>query len=143
MNYNSMNYEYTLDSYAWSEFFDGTTQGAKVKKLLDNYRIATSVIALAELSDKCSRENRDFHPLALLIQTKTVIIPLTSDIAIKAGKLKQELRKTSKNISLADAIHFQTAKSLNAIFVTGDPDFKNVNDNFLFLEETTENENGK
>ena len=75
-----MNYEYVLDSYAWSEFFDGTQQGKKVKTLLDNYNIATSVIALAELSDKCSRENRDFQPLMLLIQTKAVIIPLTSDI---------------------------------------------------------------
>ncbi|MEK7083090.1 MAG: PIN domain-containing protein, partial [Patescibacteria group bacterium] len=73
-------------------------------------------------------------------QMKAVVFPLTSEIAIKAGKLKQELRKTSKNISLADAINFQTAKSLNAIFVTGDPDFKDVREDILFLEETAEDE---
>ena len=136
-----MNYDYVLDSYAWSEFFDGTNQGITVKEILDNHLVATSVIALAELSDKFSREQRDFQPLAMLIQTKVAVIPLTSRVAIQAGNLKQELRKIAKNISLADAIHFQTAKDLNAIFVTGDPDFKEVKEGVLFLEESSREEN--
>jgi len=38
----------------------------------------------------------------------------------------------SSDVSLADEIHFQTAKSVGAVFVTGDPDLKLV-DGILFL----------
>lgn len=69
-----MNYKSVLDSYAWSEFFDGSKEGS-----------------------------------------------------------------IAKNISLADCLHFQTAKSLNALFVTGDPDFKEVKEGVLFLKELKQN----
>ena len=100
--------------------------------MLEKDEIVTSVIALAELSDKYARENREFEPFLEFIQGKAKIIPLHQSIAVEAGKLKKELREIEKNVSLADAIHFQTAKSVGAVFVTGDPDFKLV-DGILFL----------
>ena len=128
-----MKSKYCLDSYAWAEFFDGTEKGKRVKELIDNEDIITSIITMAEFSDKCVRESRDIEPFVRFIQAKAVIIPLNLEIAIKAGKLKSELRKISRNISLADVIHIQTAKSSNSIFVTGDPDFRDIND-ILFLD---------
>ena len=128
-----MKYDYVLDSYAWAELFDGTEKGKKVKGITDKGSIGTSVITLAEFSDKCARDGRDLEPFLRFIQAKAAILPLDLEIAIKAGKLKKELRKVSNNISLADAIHFQTAKLNKAVFVTGDRDLKNVKD-ILFLE---------
>ncbi len=121
-----MNYRYVLDTYAWAELFDGTVKGRRVKELIEQEHVATSIIALAELSDKCAREGRELEPFVSFIEAKSAILPLTKDIATQSGKLKKALRAASSNISLADAIHFQTARSFGATFVTGDPDFKEV-----------------
>lgn len=130
-----MNYRYVLDTYAWAELFDGTGKGKRVKELIDQGNVATSMIALAELSDKCARENRELEPFVSFIEAKTAILPLTKEIAMQSGKLKKTLRVVASNISLADAIHFQTAKFSGATFVTGDPDFKGVKQRgILFLE---------
>lgn len=128
-----MRYNYILDSYAWAELFDGTEKGKRVKEIIGKGSIGTSIITLAEFSDKCAREDRDLEPFLRFIQANASVIPLNLETAVKAGKLKFELRKTSSNISLADAIHFQTAQLNKAVFVTGDKDFKNVKD-ILFLE---------
>lgn len=69
-----MNYKYVLDSYAWSEFFDGFKEGLIVKDLLDQGNVATSVVALAELSDKCAREQRDVQLLVRFIQIKEGVL---------------------------------------------------------------------
>ena len=127
-----MNYKYVLDTYAWAEFFDGSEKGKKVKEIIAEGKVASSIIVLAELADKCARENRDLEPFIKFIESNSVILQLNKETAINSGKLKLELRKSSKNISLADAIHFQTAKSVNATFVTGDPDFKGIKE-ILFL----------
>lgn len=130
-----MSYRYVFDTYAWAELFDGTEKGKHVKELIDQGNVATSVIALAELSDKCAKETRELEPFVSFIEAKSTILPLTKDIATQSGKLKKALRAASSNISLADAIHFQTAKSFGATFVTGDPDFKGAKlRGILFLE---------
>ena len=130
-----MNYRYVLDTYAWAELFDGTEKGKRVKELIDNGNVATSIIVLAELSDKCAKETRELEPFVSFIEAKSAILPLTKDIATQSGKLKKALRAGSSNISLADAIHFQTAKSFGSTFVTGDPDFKGAKlRGLLFLE---------
>ena len=125
-------YKYVLDSYAWMELFLGTSQGKKVEHLLKE-NTATSVVAIAELSDKCHREQQSFEPYLEFIQKNAALTALTVDIAREAGKVKTELRKISKNISLAGSIHFQTAKTLGATLVTGDSDFKEVK-GILFLD---------
>lgn len=130
-----MNYRCVLDTHAWVEFFDGTGIGIRVKELIERGSIATSVLALAELSHKCAKEGRELEPFLSFIQAQSAILPLTQEIALNSGKLKKELRNLSKNVSLADAIHFQTAKSFGSTFVTGDPDFKETKlRGILFLE---------
>lgn len=128
-----MKYDFVLDSYAWAEFFDGSDKGKKVKEIIENKNLGSSIIVLAELSDKFSKENRDFDIFVKFIESKAAILPLTKEIAINSGKLKVELRKICSNISLADSIHLQTAKSAEAKFVTGDSDFKNIKD-IVFLD---------
>lgn len=130
-----MNYKYVLDTHAWVELFDGTEKGRQVKELVERGSIATSVLALAELSHKCAKEGRELEPFVSFIQAQSAILPLSQEIALNSGKLKKELRNVSKNVSLADAIHFQTARASAATFVTGDPDFEDVKSRgILFLQ---------
>lgn len=126
-----MRYSYVLDTYAWAEFFDGTAKGTRVRQIIEQEhgKIGTSVVALAEFSDKCAREERDVERLASFIEAKSAILQLSREIVLKSGELKAALRKVSKNISLADSIHFQTAKEFGAVFVTGDPDFQPLKQN--------------
>jgi predicted nucleic acid-binding protein len=95
-----MKYNYVLDSYAWAEFFNGTEKGEKVKKIIEEGNIATSIITLAEFSDKCAREERDITPIVEYIQSKAAILSLNQETALNAGKLKYELRKISKILVL-------------------------------------------
>lgn len=130
-----MSYKHVLDTFAWSELFDGTEKGLHVRQILEEEGAATSIIALAEISDKLHREARKLEPFVEYMKAKAAILPLTQEIALKSGKLKTELRKVSKNVSLADAIHFQTAKTVGAEFVTGDADFESMKNGkgILFL----------
>jgi len=130
-----MKYEYVLDTYALAELFDGTEKARIIRDLVNAGKCAISVIALAELSDKCAREQRNIEPLVTALQATVAIVSLSNEIAIAAGKVKNELRKVSKNISLADSIHFQTAQSSGAVFVTGDPDFKEIKKQKILLLE--------
>jgi len=116
-----------VDSYAWIEYFQGSEYGKKAKKYIENGNCATPTIVLAELSDKYHREGWKFWEKDLrFIVSKTKIIGLTKEIAIKAGEAKKKMRKNHPNFGLADAIIFETAKSENASVLTGDEHFKGV-----------------
>ena len=122
-----MSFDYLVDSYAWVEYYIGTEKGARIKSILETRNIATSVLAIAELSDKFARENKDFNELFKFINSRSRIIPLTAKIAINSGKFKAEMRKKFKQFGLADAIIYLTAKSNNCKLLTGDWHFKGLN----------------
>ena len=126
-----MKYSYVLDTYVGAEVFDGTDKGRRVRQIIEQEqgKIGTSVVALAEFSDKCAREGYDVEKFVSFIEAKSSILQLSRDIALKSGKLKAALRKISKNVSLADSIHFQTAKEFGAVFITGNPDFQHLKQN--------------
>ncbi|MBI5393533.1 PIN domain-containing protein [Candidatus Woesearchaeota archaeon] len=128
-----MSYKFILDTFAWIELFNGTEKGKKVFEIINNNSCASSVLIFFELSDKCSRDNLDFQLYKKYILTKAGIIPISINLADNVGKNKLFLRKINANISLADAIHYTTAIDNNAIFITGDPDFKDIKENILFL----------
>ena len=131
----SENSEYLLDTYAWVEYFIGSREGKIVKKLIESEKINTSIISIAELSDKYYREGLtdEWEGRYKFIVSKSNIILCTMEIAKNAGPRKWELRKTIENIGLADAIIIETAFQKELIIVSGDPHFKNL-DNVLFLE---------
>jgi len=114
---------YIMDSSAWIEYFGGTVKGTKVRKLIENEKIAVSIIAIAELADKFERENRPFDAQLRFIQSHAAIIAINIDIALSAAKLKKTLRTQNSKFSLADAIHLATAHQEKAILVTTDFDF--------------------
>jgi predicted nucleic acid-binding protein len=54
MKLMDMNYESVVDSYAWIEYFRGTSAGEKAKEFIEKGSAATSVMTLAELREKTS-----------------------------------------------------------------------------------------
>ncbi len=131
----SENTEYLLDTYAWVEYFMGSDQGKIVKKLIESEKFYTSIISIAELSDKYYREGLtdEWESRYKFIVSKSNIILCTMEIAKNAGPRKWELRKTIEKIGLADAIIIETAFQNELIVVSGGPHFESL-DNILFLK---------
>ncbi|MBI4016754.1 MAG: PIN domain-containing protein [Candidatus Aenigmarchaeota archaeon] len=121
-----MSYKYVIDSSAWVEYFGGTRKGAKIRHIVDEEEIATSIIAIAELADKHTRENRPFEPTLEFVQSKAAILPITVDIAVDAARLKNDRRKINSKFGLVDGIHLVTAWKEQATLVTCDTDFVGV-----------------
>jgi len=118
-----------LDTFAWVEYFRGTKKGKAVDQILKGGANAiTPSIVLAELSDIYHRNNNRFWERDLtFIVARTVIKELSLDIAVKAGEIKNTVRKKYKTkFGLADAIILATAKQFGAVLVTGDRHFKNI-----------------
>ena len=122
-----MSYEYVIDSYAWVEYFRGSREGKIAKDYIENKICATPSIAIAELSEKYKRENKDFEKDFDFIVSRTKILNLDADIALIAGQINHENKKKIKDWGMADSIVLATAKLLNAIVITGDEHFRNLN----------------
>ena len=121
-----MTFDYLIDSYAWVEYYLGSEKGVKIKDIIETKNIATSILAIAELSDKFARENSDFDLLFQFINSRSKILPLTVKTALNSGKFKSEMRKRFKQFGLADAIIYLTAKINNSKLLTGDIHFKGL-----------------
>ena len=133
---NSENIEYLLDTYAWIEYFLGSKEGEKVKNLIKHQIIHTSIISIAELSDKYHRENLidEWRDRYRFIMSKSSILPCSIKIAKNSGFRKLELRKKNKSIGLADAIIVETAFQHGLMIVTGDLHFETM-ENVFFLKD--------
>ena len=94
---------------------------------IENKQSATSVITIAELSEKYEREQRKFDEDFSFIISQTKIIELNTELSILAGKINNENKKKIKNWGMADSIILATAKIKNAKVVTGDEHFRNLN----------------
>ena len=122
-----MSYDYVIDSYAWIEYFKGTKQGEIASKFIESGKAVTSVISIAELSEKYLKEGKDFQERLDFIISQTKIINLDSNLAKVAGRLNFENKKKIKDFGMADAIILATAGLVNGKVVTGDEHFKNLN----------------
>lgn len=119
----SVNYKYLIDSSVWIEYFSGSQKSIKIRNILENELIATSIIAIAEIADKFERENKPLDQILNFIRSRAAILPLTVDIALLAAKLKKEIRKRNSKFGLTDALYLATASKENSIFITADNDF--------------------
>ena len=121
-----MSYKHVIDSSAWVELIRGTEKGGRIKQVIENSQIATSIISIAELSDKFERDEQKFEQAFKSIRNSAAILPLTIEIATHSGKLKKMIRTENNKFSLADAIHLATALSQNAKLITTDSDFAGI-----------------
>lgn len=119
-----------LDTWAWFEVLDGTPRGAVVAKRYladESVRIVTVDISLAEASAVLQeRGHAERIPAVLddIIAASDEVVPITRDDAIRAGPLRAELRKASKDASLADALLLAIARNRNAALISSDPAFQ-------------------
>jgi predicted nucleic acid-binding protein len=122
-----------LDSFAWIEYFNGSSAGEKVQSLLETGRALTPAIVVAELSEKHKRLNREFGPKYDFVKARTSIVPLEEELARVAGELNFERKKKMKGWGIADSIVLATARRSKSLIVTGDPHFKDLAEETILL----------
>lgn len=117
-----------LDSFAWVEYFRGTEAGRIVAEELEAAVVGTPLVVVAELRDKYVRERVTDWPRDLaFIKEATVLLPEDEAIAVRAGETKNRMRAEGRrDFGLIDGIIYETARSVNAMLVTGDPHFRDA-----------------
>lgn len=119
---------YLLDTYAWAEYFIGSSEGEKVAKLFKatTNRFLTVECCLAELKGWSIRNRISFQEILRVVQANSEIIPVLKKDWITAAEIKSEMKKKIRDFGLIDAILLAKQKELNCKIVTADKHFKNL-----------------
>jgi predicted nucleic acid-binding protein len=123
-----------IDSFAWLEYFSGSSAGAEARPFIESSKGVTPTIVIAELSEKYRREDLGFTEDLNFIIGKTRVVPLDTEIAQKAGRLSQERKRRVRNWGLADSIILATAREYKAKIVTGDEHFRDLVDEAIMIK---------
>jgi|ETNmetMinimDraft_2_1059921.scaffolds.fasta_scaffold275652_1 predicted nucleic acid-binding protein len=118
--------KYYIDTSAWVAYFDSNPCSEEIKNLIENEEIMTSMITIAELADRATRNNILFSDHLKFIKNRAKILPITIPIVLKAATYKQEIRKKNSKFGLVDAIHYATAKDKSTTLLTLDNDFRGI-----------------
>jgi len=125
---------YVIDSYAWLEYFMGTSAGEKARKVIDSSadEKLTPTICVAEIYAKVLRVEgvEKAEVQRAFIRLRSAVVSLTEEISVEAAKIDVEMKKKVAGWGLADSIVLGTARKKRARVLTGDEHFLNV-------EETT------
>jgi len=121
------------DTYAWIEYFRGSRKGERVRALLRRGGFTPSIV-LAEIARKYMREGYavdEVRKRLLFIETRTRIVPIDTELSLRAAKTYLELYEYAKKNrlrtpSLADAVVYAAALILGEELVTGDRLFKDL-----------------
>ena len=117
--------KYLIDSWAWIELFIETKIGKKINNIIEieDNEIIVSSINVSEVYKYILREKGLKHAeLALdLIMKRCFIIFVSTQIAVESAKLNQKLK-----IGLGDSLIYATSLLNNAILITGDSHFKDL-----------------
>jgi len=132
-----------MDSYAWIEYFAGTAIGEIVKKyMMNSVDVYTPSIVLAEIARKYVREGVSWSTVEeriRIIEKLSIIIHIDSRIALETARAYIELVNHAKESgyrlkpSLTNAIVYAVAKIMDAMIVSGDEHFRDL-DNVLWLK---------
>ena len=111
-----------VDSWAWIEYFKGSTPGLKAGEIIESGRkLLLSTINISEIYFFLLRNKpAEADKLINFVLSSSFVISIDSRIALKAAKIKQ-----IQKLGLADAVVIATAEENNATILTGDDDFKN------------------
>ena len=123
-----------FDTWAWHEILNGTPTGSKLRRKYledEDTRVLTADVSLAELSAKLAEIGKsDAIPAAIdaIIEASNDVVAISRDDAVQAGPLRAELRKTSKNASMVDAVLLSMARNRDATLISCDSAFKGQSD---------------
>jgi predicted nucleic acid-binding protein len=123
-----------IDSFAWFEYFLGSTAGARARPFIESSNGITPTIVIAELSEKYRREDLAFAEDLDFIIGKTRVASLDTKIAQKAGALSHERKRKVRRWGLADSIILATAREYKAKIVTGDEHFRDLVDEAIMIK---------
>ncbi len=115
-----------LDTWAWIEYFNGTSKGSKVKETIEKTQVYTSIISLAEISKWVYKNEGNLGPIIKQINVNSIVIDLEEEILIESGRRYNQIRKSKKEIGLIDVIIYTTANIHSLKLLTGDPDFEGL-----------------
>lgn len=126
---------YVIDAWAWIEYFNGSQLGEKVKSYIENEQseLFTLSVTLAEITSFFIRKKRNMQDAAAAITTLSKIGAPGSDLAVSAGELHADLRKTMPDFGLADAFILAFAKKTNVKIISGDTHLKKQKET-IFIE---------
>jgi len=124
---------FIIDAYAWIEYFDGTTKGLTVKKILesDKHECFTGTVTIAEVISKMKRLKKNHVEAFNAMIGLSKILSLSESAALKAGEKHAEMRLTHKDFGMADAFVWAHAKENGLQIMTGDPHFKSFKNSFF------------
>ena len=117
-----------IDAYAWIEYLDGTSKGAKVRDIIEDPHntCVTSVVTAAEVVSKFVRRGKDPRLGIRALEDNSQLQPVDMSIARSAGEIHAELRKKVVDFGLADAFVLATSRNKPSKVLTGDLHFKGV-----------------
>ena len=117
--------EYLIDAFAWVEYLEGSRQGEKVKKILENNACSTSAVTLAEVVSKAKRSGNDPQTAFDAVAANSKILSVDAEIAKNAGLLHAEKKARDKSFGLADAF-ILAHRDKKQWILTGDPHFRGI-----------------
>ena len=133
-----------FDSYAWIEYFAGTSKGSTVKELIATADlIYTPSVVLLEIANKYSREGFDANIVRerlRIIREMSIIDPIRDDVLILLRDAQEILNQNMKRLkirrkpSMVDYYLLALARNINAKIVTGDEHFRGL-DLVVYLDE--------
>jgi len=117
-----------VDAYAWIEYLDGSSKGARVRDILEDPHntCVTSVVTLAEVVSKFIRRGRDPKPALKALEDNSILQVVDAVLARLAGEIHGELRRKVPDFGLGDAFVLSTARNRGSKVLTGDPHFRTV-----------------
>jgi predicted nucleic acid-binding protein len=117
-----------LDASAWVEFFQGTEKSKKVESVLKTEENFTSIVSIAEIVNWCLRNDiRDMITIyAEGIKKGSRILDLSESIALAAGELNFDRKKTFKNWGMLDSFIVATSLLYDLRILTKDSQFKDL-----------------
>jgi len=124
-----------MDSYAWVEYFLGSSKSKILRKLFLNSKNSFITIdcCLAEINGWSLKNKKDFNRLFKIIIANSNILSLTEKDWINAGEERFKQRRLQKDFGLINSVILVKQKELNCKIISGDKHFKNIN-GVIFLE---------
>jgi len=122
---------YYADTYALVEIL----RGSSAYERYAGEELVTSEFNLLELAYALTRDygrEKAVEVLRIVQAFVTIVQPTDEDYA-EASALRIELKKQDKNLSLIDALGYVLAKRLRILFLTGDREFKDL-DNVEYVK---------
>lgn len=120
----------TFDSWAWVEYFRGSTAGKEVKEVLESAEVLfTPSVCLAEIKAKYVAEEHDPEDRLRFIKSRTSIIEVDAEIAESTADLRLQHR-----LHMVDAVILACARARESDLVTGDKHFEGI-PNVVMLAE--------